>query len=117
MSVYFAWVHNCGDEDSDPEYSDQSDGYAVGLKVGKNKKKGDWSASYKYAYIEANSTAGAFNDSDFGHANSKGHVFGGKYNLADFLTLGGKVFYTEPVTGSHENERDVTVQADLVWKF
>ncbi|MDY7011423.1 MAG: putative porin, partial [Planctomycetota bacterium] len=117
MQVYFDWVHNCGDSDSAPDYNDQSDGYAVGLKVGKNKKKGDWSAGYKYAYIEANATVGAFNDSDFGHANRRGHVFSAKYNLADPLTIGGKVFYTEPVTGSHENERNVTVQADLVWKF
>ena len=117
MSTYFDWIHNCGDSDSTEDYDNQSDGYAFGLKVGKNKKKGDWSAGYKYAYIEANCTPGEFNDSDFGGANRKGHTWGAKYNLTDSLTIGGKVLWTEPVTGDDQNERDTTVQADLVWKF
>ncbi len=117
MSTYFDWVHNCGDSDGSRSYDDQSDGYAFGLKVGKNKKKGDWSAGYKYAYIEANCTPGEFNDSDFGGANRKGHVWGGKYNLTDSLTIGCKIFLTEPVTGDRQNERNTTVQADLAWKF
>jgi hypothetical protein len=117
MSTYFDWVHNCGDKDGAEGYDNQSDGYAVGLKVGKNKKQGDWSCGYKYAYIEANAAPGEFNDSDFGHANRKGHVWGAKYNLTDSLTVGTKVFWTEPVTGDNQNERDTTVQADLVWKF
>ncbi len=117
MNAYFDWVHNCGDKDNTDDYDNQSDGYAIGLKVGKNKKKGDWSAGYKYAYIEANATPGAINDSDFGHSNRKGHTWGAKYNLTDSLTLGGKVLWTEPVTGDDQNERDTTVQADLIWKF
>ncbi len=117
MKVYFDWVHNLGDGDGMHPFNDQSDGYAAGIKVGKNKKKGDWSFGYKYAYIEANSTPGQFNDADFGGANRKGHVFGAKYNLTNFLTAGGKVFHTEDVTGSSENERDTLVQADLEWKF
>ncbi len=117
MSTYFDWVHNCGDSDGSRGYDNQSDGYAFGLKVGKNKKKGDWSAGYKYAYIEANCTPGEFNDSDFGGANRKGHTWGAKYNLTDSLTIGGKVLWTEPVTGNDQNERNTTVQADLAWKF
>lgn len=91
MSAYFDWIHNCGDKDSAEDYDNQNNGYAVGLKVGKNKRKGDWSAGYKYAYIEANATPGAINDSDFGHANRKGHVWGATYNLTDSLTIGAKV--------------------------
>ena len=117
MKTYFDFIHNCGDEDRSMGYSGQDNGFAFGLKVGKNKKKGDWSAGYKYAYIEANATPGAFNDSDFGHANRKGHTLGAKYNLTDSLTIGGKLLYTEPITGSSENQRDTTVQLDLVWKF
>ncbi len=117
MKAYFDFIHNCGNEDPTPGYGGQDNGYAVGLKVGKNKKKGNWSASYKYAFIQANATAGALNDSDFGRANRKGHVWGAKYNITDSLTIGGKVFWTEPVTGANQNQRDVTVQADLVWKF
>ena len=117
VGVYFDWIHNCGDSDSAEDYDDQSDGFACGIKVGKNKKKGDWSCGYKYAYIEANCTPGEFNDSDFGGANRKGHTLGAKYNLTDSLTIGAKVLLTEPVTGPHQGERDTTVQADLVWKF
>jgi len=117
MSAYFDFIHNCGDKDNTPGYTGQGNGYAVGLKVGKNKKKGDCSFDYKYAYIEANCTPGALNDSDFGGANRKGHVWGAKYNVTDSLTLGGKVFLTEPVTGCRTNQRDITVQLDLVWRF
>ncbi len=117
MNVYFDFIHNCGDDDSMPGYKSQSNGYAVGVKVGKNKKKGDWSLGYKYAYIEANATPGAWNDGDFGGSNRKGHVLGAVYSLTDALTLGGKLIHTEPVAGSAEDQRDTAVQADLMWKF
>lgn len=117
MSAYFDYAHNCGDKDSTDPYDDQSDAYAVGIKVGKNKKRGDWSFSYAYKYIEANAMPGQFNDSDFGHANRKGHVLGAKYNIDKFLTAGITLFHTEPVVGSSENNTNTTIQADLVWKF
>lgn len=117
MSAYFDWVYNCGDEDPAAMYDDKRDGYAVGIKIGTNKKRGDWSFSYKYAYIEPNCTPGQFNDSDFGFANRKGHVWGATYNLDKFLTLGCKLFYTEPVVGAHEGLYTVLVQVDMVWKF
>lgn len=118
MAAYFDYILNCGDKDDGPhDFVNQNKGYALGFKVGKNKKKGDWSATYKYAYIEPNATPGGLNDADFGGSNRKGHVWGAKYNLTDFLTAGGKLFWTENVTGSSENERDTLVQADLAWKF
>ncbi|MDP6381172.1 MAG: putative porin, partial [Phycisphaerae bacterium] len=61
MSVYADFVTNCGDE-----VTGKDNGFAIGYKVGQNKKKGDCSAFYKYARIEANSTPGGFNDGDFG---------------------------------------------------
>jgi hypothetical protein len=58
-------------------------------------------------------------DSDFGGPNRKGHIIGGKYNLDDFLTLGGKVFITDPIHAAWPDQQDhtVTVQVDMVWKF
>jgi hypothetical protein len=44
-------------------------------------------------------------------------VLGATYNLIDSVTLGGKVFHTEPIAGSSQDQRDTTVQVDLVWKF
>jgi len=119
MAAYFEIVHNCADNVDVTDYRGQDNGYAAGLKVGENKKKGDWSASYKYAWIEANSTPGAFNDADFGGTNRKGHVVGGMYNLTDDLTLGLSFFLTEPISGSTSSAdyRDVTSMFDLVWKF
>jgi len=117
-TAYLDYAHNCGNSDQLDAWDDQDDAYAVGLKVGKNKKKGDWSAGYKYAYIEANSVPGGFNDGDFGHSNRKGHVWNAAYNLTDYLTLGGAVLWLEPVIGDAiENQRDTVVQADLIWKF
>ena len=118
-SAYVDIVHNCGDNVEAEGFRGQDNGYAVGLKVGENKKKGDWSLGYKYAYIEANCTPGAFNDSDFGGTNRKGHVVGGTYNITDDLTFGLNVFLTEPVAGSEAaaDYDDMTTMADLVWKF
>ncbi|MBI5725835.1 MAG: putative porin [Planctomycetes bacterium] len=122
-----------------PNYSGASDAYAVGIKAGQNKKKGDWSVGYKFAYIEANAMPGYWTDSDFGFANRKGHVISGTYNLMDDLTIGCSVFITQPVyspnvtqTTMFDNslnignfnsasidgeDKTVIVQADLVWKF
>ena len=109
MSVYFDYAHNCGNE-----VAGESDACAVGYKVGKNKKKGDWSAHYKYARIEANATPAAFSDSDFGNTNRKGHQWGAKYNLLDSVTVGANLFCTRPIdTGATQ----FLLLADLIWKF
>lgn len=122
ITPYFDLARNCGDEDPSVGFDDQNTAFAVGFQVGENKKKGDWSFGYKYARIEANSVVGAFTESDFGFANTKGHVWRVAYNLADFLTIGANVFFTQPVTTDtaaklFDDERAVTVQADLIWKF
>lgn len=116
MSTYFDWIQNCGETDSTWLWQGQDNGYAAGFKVGENKKKGDWSSSYKYALIEANATPG-FNDSDFGFVNIKGHVVRGKYNITDWLVFACSVFYTEGIAGPTENQRILMVQVDLIWKF
>ncbi len=41
----------------------------------------------------------------------------GLSDVFDFLTFGGKLVHTEPIAGSSKNQRDTTVQADLIWKF
>jgi len=112
MSAYVDYAHNCGNE-----LGGQSDAFAVGCKVGKNKKKGDFSAGYKYAYIQQNATVAAFNDSDFGNTNRKGHQWSIKYNLLDCLTAGLSLFYTQPVSGSSTSETTFLSLADLIWTF
>lgn len=115
--AYFDWAYNCADDDLNYDYKNQNKAYAVGYKFGNNKKKGDWAVEYKYAYIEANATPGYFADSDFGYVNKKGHVIGTKYNLTDFMTIGGKVYLTQDIAGPMAGPTDVTTQFDVEWKF
>jgi hypothetical protein len=115
ISIYADILHNC-DADKTPDGS-QDRACAVGVKVGKNKKKGDWSAAYKWAYVEAFSTPTVLNDSDFRGSNSRGHVVGGKYNVTDFLTVGAKVLITEDIWGATKGVEDVTTQVDLAWRL
>jgi hypothetical protein len=119
------YAHNCGEADEvHARYDGQDDAFATGVKYGQNKKKGDWSVKYRYAYIEANALPGHFVDSDFGFANRKGHVIGAEYNVLDSLTVGVQFFLTQPVfsptttAGSSAFEDlTATVLADVVWKF
>ncbi len=123
VALFADWAHNCAEGDPDAAYHGEDNAYAAGVKVGKNKKKGDWSAGYKYAWVEANALPGYFVDSDFGFANRKGHVIGAAYNLLDSLTLGGKLLVTEPIfsptstASAADEDLTTTVQVDLLWKF
>ncbi|MDP6543301.1 MAG: putative porin [Phycisphaerae bacterium] len=119
--VYFDWVHNNQDNQEAADFENADDGYAVGVKVGKNKKQGDWSTGYQFKYIEANATPAQLNDADFGTPNGvgtniKGHVFKTQYNLTDFLIAGGSIFLVQPITGDRD-ENDFLMQIDLIWKF
>ena len=119
--VYFDWVHNNQDNQETADFENADDGYALGVKVGKNKKQGDWSTGYQFKYIEWNATPAQLNDADFGTpagvgTNIKGHVFKTKYNLTDFLTAGGTIMLVQPVTGDRD-ENDFLMQLDLAWKF
>lgn len=114
------WVHNTNNEDA----RGMSDGFVSGVKVGSNKKKGDWSLAYYYKYMEADCALAYFAESDFGNGsftNRKGHVFSIQYNLTDAMTFGLSLYATEPIdTDLLPNEFDhsrTTIQADFVWKF
>jgi len=124
VKVSLDWAHNCAEQDPTAEYEDDHDAFYAGVKVGKNKKAGDWSAKYSFGYVEANALPGHFVDSDFGHGNRMGHVIGGQYNILDYLTVGVNVLFVEPIFSPTTNanssaleDQTVTVQADLIWKF
>jgi hypothetical protein len=143
--VWGTWVHNCADyynENSvgddvfaigygfyDRHFKDKNDAFALGIKVGKNKKKGDWSAKVVYYYVQANAVSPATTDSDYGGPNAKGWKMGGKYNIDDFLTVGATAFIFDPVDGDSWGDTDnasfvgynrdthFRLQVDLAWKF
>lgn len=124
LNVFADVARNCGEGAPTHNYTGQDNAYAAGIKYGQNKKKGDWSLKYRYAWVEADALPGHFVDSDFGFANRKGHVIGGEYSLLDSLTVGVNVFLTQPVfsptttSGSSRTEdMTATVMADLIWKF
>ncbi|MFW6154822.1 MAG: putative porin [Planctomycetota bacterium] len=116
VAAYVDYVLNCGDTDATDRFENEDSGYAAGLALGRRKAKGDWSVNYKYAWIEANATVGAFSDSDFGGVNVHGHVVGATYMLTDSLMLAGQLFRTSPIVADDDQARYM-VQTDLVWKF
>jgi hypothetical protein len=125
VNLFADFAHNCGEADeASARYEGENNAFATGVKYGQNKKKGDWSLKYRYAFVQANALPGHFVDSDFGFANRKGHVLGGEYNILDSLTIGVDVFLTQPIfspsttSGSSAFEdMTTTVMANLVWKF
>ena len=114
FGVYGDWVHNTA-------VVSASDGFQVGLKVGKarvpfNLRKG-WEAGYYYERLAPDATFGAFTDSDFsnGGTNHRGHVYWAKLATLKNSTVQLKYFNTREDRGS-KNHAD-TFQADWVTKF
>lgn len=115
---YIDWVQN----NDNNLATHRNTGFATGVKVGQNKKKGDWSARYMWKCLEANAVPDYFAESDFGwntFTNRRGHLWGVDYNITDSMTAGVSLFLTEPIkaAGANVKENRFTLQADLVWKF
>ncbi|MBN1555950.1 MAG: putative porin [Phycisphaerae bacterium] len=145
--TWFTYVRNCKDDYStwknpeipalggigaDRHFQSDPNAYGVGVQVGENKKKNDFSLAYSFFYIEANSVVPGFSDSDIRAGgtggNNQGHVLQATYNIDDFLTLGGAMYLTQPIhTNDNPANRNVafphsqdmtgTFRVDLVWKF
>jgi hypothetical protein len=117
-NVFFDWTHNTDNE----SHNGRNDAFAVGIKVGEVKKKGDWAARYVYKIIEQDAVLAYFADSDFGYPSRtarKGHEVGVDYALTDAMTAGLTLFYDTPMSGTSASNdvKALMVQADLVWKF
>jgi len=107
--------------------SSQDTAYYAGFKLGKEKKKGDWSLLYKYARIEKDAVIGSMNDQDFYGANRKGHKVMFRYMVLDRLRFGTAYFYTDPVKDwdtssvtfdkNKDREHEDRLQAEFVFKF
>jgi hypothetical protein len=113
--------------------------WALGLQVGQNKKKGDWSGLVEFRQIGLGAVDQNINGTDFAdsYANQEGFKLSLAYNFTDFLTgtvtyydtwdyksglykaLGGgnaapTVGSTQYLVSAHTVQR---VQVDLGWKF
>ena len=137
--VWGTWMHNCKDNygrqnvpsyEYERNFKDQDNAFALGLKVGQNKKKGDWSAGFDFYYVEGNAVPWFTTDSNYGGPNAKGWKMHGKYNVDDFLTVGGELYVHNPIEGGTWGSssagiadpgygRDTTVTLRLLanWEF
>ena len=118
------YIHNA----ADGVPSDESNAYCGFFKIGRDKKKGDYSLYYKYAYIGQNAVVGSLNDQDFYGSNRKGHKVVLKYHPLKYTTLRAAFFYTDPVTtwqkegnplwnGDRYKMHEDRVQMDCIFKF
>jgi len=114
--------------------------WALGLQVGQNKKKGDWSGLIEFRQIGLGAVDQNINGTDYAdsYANQQGFKLSLAYNFTDFLT-GTATFYdtwdykrnlyqslggsptTAPTAGTTQylvSEKSLQrVQVDLGWKF
>jgi len=108
--------------------SDEDTGYYASIKIGRDKKKGDYSFYYKYAYIEQNAVVGAINDQDFYGANRKGHKVAIHYWPFENTLLRACFFYTDPVStwqkegnplwnADRYKMHEDRLQMDVIFKF
>lgn len=108
--------------------SDQDTGVYTAIHIGQDKKKGDLSFYYKYAYIEQNAVVGSLNDQDFYGANRKGHKVAVKYVPFNRTIVRLAFFYTDPVSrwrkagnplwdGDRYKMHEDRLQMDFIFKF
>jgi len=107
--------------------------WLVGIKLGDNKKQGDWAASIDFRQVGLGSVDPNLNDSDFnlGFLNGQGIKAKVAYNFTDNMVGSVAYFNTwnykedlylpvgqansvQQLTGANGTQ---IVQADLVWKF
>jgi hypothetical protein len=71
--------------------------WLVGVQVGENKKKGDWSAVANYRAVGAAAVDPNINDSDWALSatNMAGPKVGFMYNLGDATTIGATYYYAD----------------------
>lgn len=104
--------------------------YALGAKIGKQVKKGDWQLMYQYKWLGADAVPGAFTDSDFGYRGyngNQGNVIKLGYKLTDDLTLNAAAFIVRNLNIASQidntsralikSEQQSRFQFDLTWKF
>lgn len=142
--TWFSWVRNTEDDynvwknppatlgglGADRHFQSDPNAYAMGIKVGENKKKGDFSVGYTFFYVEYSSVVSIFADPDILYANNQGHMLQMTYNIDDFLTVSGTMALEQPIHTADNaalnstqvafpHSQDITsiFRVDLTWKF
>jgi hypothetical protein len=115
VKLFSDFAMNVSDQTFNPD--GRNFAYEYGITLGSAKKKGDWDATWYYAYIEPNAVVGAFSESDFGmgHADKRGNLIKLGYKLTDSLKLGFAAHFVNNITGADDETR--RFQSDIEWVF
>ena len=85
------------------KYEGGDTAWGVTLQLGKSafEKRGDWSLSFGYRYIESDALVDGFTDSDFGNGgtNMKGYIVGGSVALSKSTRVGLKWMGATQIAG------------------
>ncbi|MBN1554147.1 MAG: putative porin [Phycisphaerae bacterium] len=150
--AWFTYLRNCKDDYStlknpipamgsalgaDRHFKSDPNAYGVGIKVGENKKKNDFSLSYMFFYLEYSSTIAGFINPDLLYPNNQGHILCAIYNIDDFLTVSGTMCLEQPIHTNdnpanayfgqnylipnrlfpHSEDMTAIFRVDLTWSF
>jgi hypothetical protein len=102
--------HDIGREDT---------AWAVGVRLGRAKKRGSMDFAWTYQDIEADAVIGAFNDSDFGGGgtDASGHILEANFMLRERIALAATLYLNE-VGAFQAAERDYRrLQLDVEFTF
>ena len=100
--------------------ADEDTGFALGMKLGSAKNKGDWQFGYTYEDLEADAVFAAFTDSDFGGGGTdvKGHKLNAAYAFSKNTALSVTYFDNEYGEKTRSEELDFNrLQVDIKTKF
>ena len=100
--------------------ADEDTGFALGMKLGSAKNKGDWQFGYTYEDLEADAVFAAFTDSDFGGGGTdvKGHKLNAAYAFSKNTALSVTYFDNEYGEQTRSEELDYNrLQVDIKTKF
>jgi len=94
-------------------------GWSTGVKIGKAKDAGQWSAGYVYEDLEADAALGLTADSDFGGGGTdvKGHKLSAAYGLNKMTALKATYFINQIDAGIGNKHDYNRLQLDVQFKF
>jgi hypothetical protein len=101
--------------------TDDAHGWTAGLRLGQQKRQGDWSLFGFYEHLGQEATISSFAFSDFGTAgtNVKGPGVGIEYQLLDPLTVSARGYFTNYINRPADNTNPTLTrfQLDALVKF
>lgn len=99
---------------------DDTNAWLLGATIGKAKKTGQWELDANYCTIEKDAILGAFTDGTrySGGTDGKGFEVGGKYMMAQNLTVALKYYNHEKGVDVEESDNRVDIwQGDMIVRF